>query len=64
MNIKFVKASDDEFTNFVCPFCKKQLTEIKTKSINFDRGNFLTNFWEGGKDYGIGFFCPECKSLH
>ncbi len=64
MNLKFVKASDSEFTNPICPFCKKELNEVKTKVLKNNKG-LLGNLWEGdiSGEFGMAFFCPSCKSL-
>ena len=60
MNFKFVKASDDEFLNPVCPFCKTEINEIKTKYLK-TKGNVFNKLL--GNVVGTAFFCPSCKSL-
>jgi hypothetical protein len=61
MTFKFVKASDDDFVNPVCPFCKKELKEIKVKYLK-NKGNAFSKLL-GNDDVGMAYFCPSCKSL-
>jgi hypothetical protein len=46
--IKFTKAREDEWP--MCPYCKKDLKEIKYKQRGWI--STLTTFW-----------CPQCRSL-
>ncbi len=46
--INFTKAREDEWP--ICPFCKKDLKEIRYKQRGFI--STLTAFW-----------CPHCRSL-
>lgn len=66
MAIKIIKASDDEFLNLTCPFCKVELTEVKCKPIVMNHrksGNLIADFWESPNDNGVAFFCSKCNSL-
>jgi phage FluMu protein Com len=60
MTFKFVKASDDDFVNPICPFCRNELNEIKVKYLK-NPGNVFSKLL--GNEVGMAYFCPSCKSL-
>jgi hypothetical protein len=58
VKLKVRKASKDEFANLVCPFCKKELTEIIMKPIQLKlQTNALDKMFRIGPEDGAAYFC-------